>query len=273
MRNALAALSLAALPVAAHASPVFYGVQASKTSSVLHGGDRELKTIGFSGSSTLWNGSNFLNWRDGSLTNNAGFHSWNTAIRRDMNTSGHAYAANPDRADNATHFAGEGAGTGTLAEVFGSFNGYKNMSWIIDGEDAGAYTLDLRFAAGQFLNADASADTVELAILERGGNSDLRIFGIFADGSLTGPIVMNRSATGATGWTLDTLEISGAQSVKGVGISLDASWTNLVGFRFQNISSFNGPDIVAVGTSTLVPTPGSLALMTLGGLIGLRRRR
>lgn len=273
MRMTLAAISLAALPVAAHASPVFYGVQSSKTSSVLHGGNRELKTIGFTGSSTLWNGSNFLNWRDGSLTNNAGFHGWNDAIRRDMNTSGNAYAANPDRADNASPFAGEGMGTGTLSEVFGSFNGYKNMSWIIDGEDAGSYTLDLRFAAGQFLSADANADTVELAILERGGNSDLRIFGIFADGSLTGPIVMNRSSTGATGWTLDTLEISGAQSVKGVGISLDASWTNLVGFRFQNISSYNGPDIVAVGTSTLVPTPGSLALMTLGGLIGMRRRR
>lgn len=255
------------------ASPTFYAVDASKTSSILHGGDRELTSLGFVSNTTIWNGSNFLNWRDGRLTNNVGTYGWNAAIARDMNSSGNAKTGNPDRADAATPFAGEGAGTGTLREVFGPFNGYKNMSYIVDGEDDGAYTLDLYFQSGLLLNSDASANTVELSILERGGNSDMQIQGIFANGTLTSPITMLRSATGSAGWTLDTLEIAGAQSVNGVGISLDDSWDGLAGFRFTATASMNGPDIVAVGTDFPVPSPGGVILGCLGMLWTPRRVR
>lgn len=274
MKTILTTILAAGLSTAAMATPTFHAVDSSKTSSLMHGGDRELKTLGFAGSSDVWGNANFMNWRDGRLTNTTATYGWNDAIRRDMNSSGNTYTGNPDRADNASAFSGEAGGTGRLSEVFGSFNGYKNMSWIIDGEDPGTYTMDLKFAPGVHLDSDNNANTIELAILERGGNSDLKIWGIKSDGSLTGSIMMLQGATGATGWTLDTLEIAGAQSVKGVGISLENSWDGLIGFRFQSSAGFNGPDIVAIGTGpTLVPAPGSAMLAGLGVLCMTKRRR
>ncbi len=250
----------------------FHAVSSGSTSSVLHGGDRELTALGFVSSPSAWDGSNFLHWTSGSLTNNLGTYGWTDAVARDMGGS-NTITGNPDRADGATSFGGEGGGTGTLAEVFGSFGGYKNMSWIVDGEDNGAWTLDLFLTAGQWLDADGDSGSVELAILERGGNSDLSIRGIRGDGSLTGAISMLRGSTGNTGWSLDTLEIDGNQQVKGVGISLDASWQNIVGFRFEAANGMNGPDLVGVGiTNSLVPSPGALALLGAAMIIGRRRR-
>jgi uncharacterized protein (TIGR03382 family) len=256
------------------AAPTFRATDAAGTTSVLHGSNRELTKMSFVGATNTFNGSNFLKFADGTLTNNAGTYGWNTPIPRDVNSSNN-YSGNPDRADAATPFLGEAGKTGTLKEVFGAFNGYKNMSYIIDGEDTAAWTLDLLFTPGMRISADNDTKTVELAILERGGNSDLRVFGINDDGSLTSSFMMYRASTGKTGWTLDTLEISGAQNVVGVGISLDSSWTNLKGFRFQAANGMDGPDLVAVGVGQtfMIPTPGSLALVGLGGLVAGRRRR
>jgi MYXO-CTERM domain-containing protein len=252
---------------------VTYKVDQASTSSTLHGGDRELNALGFAGTSDVFTNMNFLKWGDGSLTNNAGTYGWNAAIARDMNSSNN-YSANPDRADGASAYMGEGGSTGALKEVFGSFgSGYKNMSWIIDGEDNGAWTLDLLFKAGQNITVDGDNSTVELAVLERGGNSDFKVYGIREDGSLTSSLFVSRTATGKTGWTLDTLEIAGAQHVHGVGISLDQSWGTLKGIRLKATSDHSGPDIVAVGAVCAVPAPGAMALLGLAGLAGVRRRR
>lgn len=261
---------------AALAAPTFHAVSASGTTSVLHGGDRELTKMSFVGSSDVWNGSHFLRWAGGSLTNNIGTYGWTSPIPRDVNANNNV-SGNPDRADSATLFVGEAGKTGTLREVFGPFGsgGYKNMSYLIDGEDTAAWTLDLYFPTGTLLNSDANANTVELALLERGGNSDLRITGIRADGSLTSSIMMLRGNTGQAGWTLDSLEISGAQQVHGLGISLDSNWMGLKGFRFEATNGMDGPDLIAVGTTarTLVPAPGALALVGLAGTLASRRRR
>jgi len=269
----LASLTSLCMVNSATAGATFHAVSSSSTSSTLHGGDRELNTLGFTTSSSAWTGANFLHWNDGAITNNLGTYGWNDAMPRDMGGS-NTISGNPDRADNATAFGGEGGSTGTIGEVFGSFGGYKNMSWIIDGEDNGAWTLDLFLASGVSLNADGDANSVELAVLERGGNSDLRIRGIRSNGSMTDGIMMLRGATGATGWTLDTLEIGSAQGVYGVGVSLDSSWQDLIGFRFEAANGMNGPDVVAIGVGgNFVPAPGALALLAAGALIGLRRRR
>jgi len=269
---AVAALTLSA--GAAFAGPTFYATSAAGTTTVMHGSNRELTKMTFGSASNTFNGSNFLHWADGSLTNNAGTHGWTTPIKRDVNGS-NTYSGNPDRADSATPFLGEAGKTGTLKEVFGSFNGYKNMSYIIDGEDTAAWTLDLLFTHNTLLSADNDNKTVELALLERGGNSDLRITGIRDDGSLTSSIMYMRNTSGRTGWTLNTLEIGDNQNVVGVGISLDSSWTNLKGFRFEATNGMAGPDLVAVGVGQTfnIPAPGSLALVGLGGLFAGRRRR
>ncbi len=249
-----------------------YKVDSGLTSSTLFGGDRQLNTMGFLGSSSTFNGSNFLHWVDGSLTNNAGTFGWNDSISRDIDSS-NVYSGNPDRADSATPFSGEGSASGTLKEVFGPFgSGYKNMSYIIDGEDNAAWHMDLILANGSWFTPDADTGSVELSVLERGGNSDFNIYGIKADGTLTSALFVSRNVTGATGWKLDTLEIGGSQNVHGVGISLDSSWGMLKGFRVEAKNGFNGPDIVALGVVNPVPAPGALALLAVAGVVGRRRR-
>lgn len=273
LKNVILTIAAGSLASAATAGITVVAADSAKTATIMHGGDREVRSLGFSGVSAIQDNSNFLQWESGVLTNNVGTYGWNDLIRRDMSTSGNAYSANPDRADNASAMGGEAQGKGTLRDVFGSFNGYKNMSWIIDGEDAGSYTLDLFYGAGKFLNSDNDSNTVELSVLERGGNSDFKVYGIKANGSLTSAITINRNQTARVGWSIDTLEISGAQQVHAVGISFDDTWDGLIGVRIQATSNFNGPDIVAVGSARPVPTPGSLALMGLGALAAGRRRR
>lgn len=258
---------------ATSASTIQYGANAAATTTTLHGGNREMNAMGFTSSPTVFTGGNFLNFTDGSLSNNIGTFGWSAPIPRDMNSSNNN-SGNPDRADSASAYTGEAGSTGTLAEVFGPFGtGYKNLSHIIDGEDNGSWTLDLLFAAGQTLSADANDSTIELAVLERGINSDFNIYGITAGRTFTAPIFVPRANVADAGWTLDTLEIDGAQHVGGVGLSLDSSWTNLIGFRIESQSAFNGPDIVAVATASPIPAPGSIALLSLGGLFAKRRRR
>ncbi|MBY0112762.1 MAG: hypothetical protein K2Y21_08070 [Phycisphaerales bacterium] len=273
----IAAAATAAASMSALAAPTIYAANAGTTSSTLHGGNRELNRLGFVGTSSSMTGADFLRWNDGKLTNNAGTFGWTDLVPRDVN-SANVYTGNPDRADGSTPLPTEAAKKGSMKDVFGSFNGYKNMSYIIDGEDNGAYCFDLLYGNGHTISADGSASTVELSILERGGNSDFNVYGIRADGSLTSAMFVSRSKGGKVGWNLDTLEIAGAQDVYGFGISLDSSWTNLKGFRIEAKNGFNGPDIVAVGTGAtlpppLVPAPGALGVLGLGSVIAMRRQR
>ena len=266
--------------MSALAAPTIYAAKSAATTSVLHGGDRELLTLGFTGTTSSMTGADFLRWTGGSLTNNAGTYGWNDLVPRDVNGA-NVYTGNPDRADSSTPMPGEAAKKGTMRDVFGEFNGpnpYKNMSYIIDGEDSGAYRFDLLFGSGALLSADANASTVELSILERGGNSDFNVYGIKADGSLTSALFVGRGKGASVGWTLDTLEIGGAQTVFGFGISLDASWQNLKGVRIEALGNFNGPDIVGVGVVAaspppIVPAPASLALLGITALGSGRGRR
>lgn len=266
--------------MSAIAAPTIYAAKSASTTSTLHGGDRELLTLGFTGTSSAMTGADFLRWNSGSLTNNAGTYGWNDLVPRDVNGA-NVYTGNPDRGDSSTPMPGEASKKGTMRDVFGSFGGptlYKNMSYIIDGEDNGAYRFDLLFAPGSLLSADANSSTVELSILERGGNSDFNVYGINADGSLTGALFVGRAKGASVGWSLDTLEIGGAQSVFGFGISLDASWKNLKGVRIEALGTFNGPDIVAVGSvatspAPIVPAPAPLALLGMAAFGSSRRRR
>jgi len=252
---------------------------AVSAATTLSGGDRSLGTLSFAGSSTLFTGADFLRFDNGYLyreTPGVALFGWNDPQPRDMNSSGNVYSFNPDRADTASLFAGEAGNTGTLAEVFGpGSGGYKNMSWILDGEEvATRYYVDLLLGAGLQVSDDGDATTIEVALLERGGNSDMNVYGILGYDSLgnailTPAVFVSRTQMGPELWKLDTLEIGGEQRVTGLGLSVDASWQNVIGIRVESAGkSFNGPDLVAVG---VVPEPRALALLALG-LLGIRRR-
>jgi hypothetical protein len=255
----------------AQAAPTFYGANAPTTTTVLNGGDRELLRMGFVGTGDFMTGGNFLNWTDGTLRQDGSSYGWNDIIPRDVGPTNNV-TANPDRADNSTPYFSEPSPTGTLAEVFGPFNGYKNMSRIIDSEALRPWQLDLAFGQGFNLAVDNDASTVELSFLERGANSDMMVYGIKADGSLTSGIFVGRSSYRSAGWELDTLEIARAQTVGGVGVSLDAEWNGVVGIRIDVQDTYNGPDLVAVGAK-VVPAPGTVALLGAAGLLIARRRR
>lgn len=173
----VAAFSVAAASMSALAAPTIYAASAGSTSSTMHGGNRELNRLGFVGTSSGMTGADFLRWSDGSLTNNAGTFGWNDLVPRDVNGA-NVYTGNPDRADGSTPLPAEASKKGTMRDVFGSFSGpsaFKNMSYIIDGEDNGAYSFDLLYGNGHTISADNDASTVELAVLERGGNSDFNV--------------------------------------------------------------------------------------------------
>lgn len=269
---------LAILGVAGSASAAIntYAVTSAGTSTTLFAsGDRRLNTLAFSGSSTLMTNADFVRFTGGKLVSNKGPFGWNQLGDRDMSTAGNATDGNPDRADLSTPLTGEASSKGAISEVFGSSLGYKNLSWIVDGEDSGAYTLDLFLNNVSAFTPDSNASTVELAVLERGGNSDFSIAGITGftlsgDPILTAAYHVLRSQTGYAGWTLDTLEIADAQNVNGVGLSLPHEWGQVLGVRISAVSSDNGPDIVAVG---MIPSPGAVSLAGAAGLLAAGRRR
>ena len=268
-----------------------YDAQAAD--STLHGGDRELTSLTFVGSPTVMTGANFLRYDDGYVFNPVQapnhLYGWGDVQPRDMGTGQHNYYFNPDRADNATPYIDEASSGGTLNEIFGSFNGYKNMNYILDGEKRRAtYYVDLYFD-GFALSGDDDETTIEVALLERGGNSKMKVYGILAaDTSDPDPTIYGDYTPTLTSdsvlidynvgtfnplWTLNTLEIGGDQNVRGYGISISNDWTNLVGLRVASEGNcYEGPDLVGVGVD-IAPEPGTLILLALGGLGALLRKR
>lgn len=252
-------------------------VPLASTSTTLSGGDRSLNSATFSGSSTVFGPASLTRFVDGKLTNNSGTYAWNAAIPRDMALGQDNYSGNPDRADSASPYALEAASQGTIAEIFSS----GNLSWIIDGEDNGSWTLDLLLPSGQYFANDNDPTTVEFAFLERGMNSDLGVRAIWTDGVnnyVSSGIVLLRTQQGAAGYTLDTLEINGAQQVGGWGIDisdLGSVGGPIIGLQIYALPQFNGPDLVAVMAAEPVPEPATLFGLAgaLGLLVARRRAR
>lgn len=215
----------------------------------------------------------FRRWEDARLATGGKTYGWIDPIKRDMNTSGNKYAVNPDRRDNAKPMAGESSSTGTLREVFTA----RPLDYIPDCEDCASWSLDLKLGNGQFIKSDKNSKTPEIAILERGMYSDLKVKAIVSNGgqiTTTKSVFLSRTAQRYTNFKLDTLEIAGAQMVGVLGPSLDSLGPiegQVIGLQISSDASYGGPDQVGVATNT-VPEPGTM--IALGaGLAALARRR
>ncbi len=302
---AVLAVSALGLTQKTEAAAVVYSANMATTSSTVYdpAGNRGLNQLGFlGGSSTVFTAANFLNFNDGSITTykaSVGYqtYTWNQQMGRDTTSTANIYLVNPDRSKDATPY-NPGDLTGSLSQVFGPFTDpnplvapYKNMGYILDGEEVvdghEDQTFNLLFPKGMVLNADNNSKTIELAWLERGGNSDIHVQGIlgFAGPDQTNPILtdtilLSRTKLKKVGWAITSREIPAPQEVHGLGVSLDPSWQNLIGFKFTGFEGANGPDTVAVGTAFLTPsnaTPVPLpaafpAGLTLLGIIAVARR-
>lgn len=302
LRRASLALSAAALltPAASHAGSIHAvtGFQSTASGSATKG-NRTFVQTGFVGTSNVLTAADLATFQDGSFSYTQGSttynYGWNDIIPSDLG-GGSVYPQNPDRGDSATPFPGEGSGGGTLNDVFSS----KNLAYLLDGESDVAWSLELRYAAGQGVVADGDDQTVELFLLERGANSMLGVQAILLDGSLSDAVTLNfRTGSGSdygvarmgglTDFSLDTLEIDGAQQVAGIGLDLGAfgltAGQAVIGYRFfvekdtPNLR-YDGPDFLGfVGSvhTQAVPEPASLALAATGAigvaLVARRRRR
>lgn len=269
------------------AHPASAGViDAQSATSIMHGQDRELTQLSFVGSPTVMTGKNFLAFNNGYILDggsSGGLYGWNTPQPRDVGTSSHTYDFNPDRADGSTPYNDEGVAKGTLGEVFGpSAGGYKNMSRLIDGETRSSTSfVDLYLTGAGMLDGDDDDMTVEVALLERGGNSKMRVYGILTPDTpaggyapvLTASSILVDHTIGSFNslWQLNSLEIGGNQNVRGYGISLPEEWDGLVGVRVATEGDvFKGPDLIAVG---VVPEPMTMSVLAAGGLLLLRRKQ
>lgn len=268
-----AALFMAVAPVT---RADIVGVQNVST-TVDANGNRAFVSTGFVGSADVLTQAAAGVFADGKLTYGSSAYNWNDLVPRDMAPNQNVYPGNPDRADQSSPYAAEAQNKGRLSEVFG----VNNLSHIIDGEDDGAWTIDLFFPLGQTLVSDGQNKTPEIVIFERGGNSSLGVKGITVSGgvySYTSGFVLQPGNFTNAGWNLNTIEISEGQPVVGVGFDLNhlGSVANgIVGLRVYSAPTFSGPDIVGIRTAETIPEPATLGLLGSSALLAFvsRRRR
>lgn len=187
-------------------------------------------------------------------------------VQNDLYTGGNTGAASADIGDLAT--------TGVKQERLTN-EGAKavlnnlNLNNIIDTEDTGKFTLDLHF--------EKAVDNIFL--WERGMNSKLDIQALDANGSAIGNLLKlaNSSTWNYAGFSIDTQEISGAQKVGSIGLSL--ADFGLTGGSIRSVrvisegTSYNGPDFKLVGGAAVtakVPEPSSwvgLGALVAGALL------
>lgn len=175
-------------------------------------------------------------------------------------TGGNSGAASSDRGDNATGVKAE-APTGD--QVVASL-GNLNLNNIIDTEDNGAFSMELRL--GRSVN--------HFFFWERGMNSRLMVEALDENGAVLASTVLNSSNAQYAGFDINTTEISENQPVGAMGLRLDGRTDRLrlISYDRGALGNFNGPDFKVVGAQ--VPEPASLAGLGLvaGAIATLRRR-
>lgn len=220
---------------------------------------------------------------DGSIVDSFSVITSAKIFANDAYTGGNSGAASADRGDNTT--TGVKVEDATAADLVTNLSNL-NLNNIVDTEDSGSFEIDLFF--------DKAIDN--LLIWERGQNSALAVQALDENGALIGDkVVVNfgvNSLGGVldktahyAGYSIDTLEIGGAQKVNSVGLTLadlGLTDTSINSFRFFSkggSDGYNGPDWKILGTqaedvSVGVPEPGTvLGLTLISGLVAAARRK
>ncbi|ERT05573.1 PEP-CTERM -sorting domain protein [Lyngbya aestuarii BL J] len=194
-------------------------------------------------------------------------------VSNDLWTGGNSGAASADMGDEATVGLKQEELTeaGAVAAL-----GNLNLNSIIDTEDSGNFAIDVMF--------DKAVDNI--LVWERGKNSKLDVQAIDSKGNLIGNLINLPKSNNWTdaGYSIDTKEISGAQKVASIGLSLAdfglSANDSIFGYRMMSQgSSYNGPDWKILGTTDAtpasVPEPTSVIGLGLvaGSFVASRRRQ
>jgi hypothetical protein len=156
-----------------------------------------------------------------------------------------------------------------IVKALGQSNPIFNLNNILDTEDNGKFTMDLLFDGGQSFDS--------ILLWERGLNSKLRVQAItkVAGNQATGwGDTIDVSTWRDAGYSIDTTEISGANSPQRVGSQGIHFGNSILGVRLFADSPFNGPDFKIAAVRTKIPEPGMLVgLGAIAGMMAMRRMR
>ncbi|MCT7969046.1 PEP-CTERM sorting domain-containing protein [Laspinema sp. D1] len=203
----------------------------------------------------------------GTTVSNFSFVDRVNIIENDLWIRGNSGAASADRGDLAVGLVQELlTDAGALTAL-----GNNNLNNIIDGEDRGAFEMNVWF--------DKAVDN--LFFWERGLNSAMTIQAIDKSGNMIGNLLTIDSRTwDYAEFDLNTMEIGGTQRVGSLGVSLaDLGLSSAIAgiqVSADRTSFFNGPDWKVVGSAASVPEPGTvmgLGAIASGMLVSSRRKK